>query len=320
MEKYLDTPVLFLIFNRPEETKRVFETIRKAKPKQLFVAADGPRTKLPEDIECCRKAKEIAIGVDWNCDLKTLFRVENRGCGQAVSEAITWFFQNVEEGIILEDDCICDESFFHFASQLLEKYRTNYNIMHIGAHGPSANFIADSNYSFIKYPLVWGWATWRRAWDHYDYQMIKWPINGKDILKLHYPKEKGMRTYWDKIYTTVFNKQVDTWDYQWAFACMKNQGLSIFPHTNLVKNIGFNVNATHTVDRNHTRANMRISHFKMPINHPNAISLNISADRLVEHYVFELDSNGPSIVKTNLLEYVKNKFRKIKKIVVRSAY
>src|SRR5258708_3549575 len=177
-ESSFNTPILFLIFNRPFPTRRVFAEIRKARPAKLFVAADGPRPDKPEDLETCRETREIIKDIDWPCEVQTLFRDKNLGCGVAVSGAITWFFQNVEQGIILEDDCLPDPSFFPFCTELLERYKDDERILLI-----SGNFLQQKNKKFMVkasyygtlIPHLWGWASWRRAWAKYDFNLTKWP-------------------------------------------------------------------------------------------------------------------------------------------------
>lgn len=167
--KSFTTPILFLIFNRPETTERVFQQIRKIQPRQLFVSADGPRpTKIGEQ-ETCEQVQKIIQKIDWKCDLKTNYSEKNLGCRVAVSSGINWFFNHVYEGIILEDDCVPDISFFHFCETMLEYYRNDERIMHIGGFNYQDGIIRGSgSYYFSQLSHIWGWATWKRAWDKYD--------------------------------------------------------------------------------------------------------------------------------------------------------
>jgi len=241
------TPVLFLIFNRPETTEKVFETIRKQKPQYLYVAADGPRIDKEGEAEKCRQTREIINKIDWDCEVKTLFREENLGCKIAVSSAISWFFENVEEGIILEDDCLPSKSFFNYCEILLEKYRNDTRIMHISAENPIDDSFGESSYYFSKIPHIWGWATWKRAWKKYDVDFQ----NYNDFIKNNHIEnvfpEKYVQKYWNKIFSRVKDGKINTWDYQWTYALFINNGLSINPNLNMVSNIGFGVEgATHT--------------------------------------------------------------------------
>ncbi|KKP40288.1 MAG: hypothetical protein UR30_C0005G0069 [Candidatus Peregrinibacteria bacterium GW2011_GWC2_33_13] len=243
----LNTPVLFLIFNRPDTTEKVFEEIRKQKPKYLYVAADGPRADKDGEDEKCKQTREIINKIDWNCELKTLLREENLGCKMAVSSAISWFFENVEEGIILEDDCLPSRSFFNYCEILLEKYRHDTRIMHISAENPLDESFGDGSYYFSQIPHIWGWASWRRAWQKYDVDFGDFDYFIKNNLIQNVFPEKYSQKYWNKIFSRVKEGKINTWDYQWTYALFVNNGLSINPNKNMVSNIGFGVEgATHT--------------------------------------------------------------------------
>ena len=235
----LKTAVLFLIFNRPETTQQVFDAIRTQKPRCLYVAADGPRANVSGEKEKCQAARDIVQQIDWDCELKTLFREENLGCGRAVSSAISWFFDNVEEGIILEDDCLPNKEFFYFCEKLLERYRYDDEVMSIGG----SNFLrgnrrGESSYYFSSHFHVWGWASWRRAWVKYDYE-----AESMTEERLQPILDRKFISYGEKrIYINMFNemkiRRVDTWDYQWFFTHLFSDGLTIIPNANLVTNIG----------------------------------------------------------------------------------
>jgi len=246
-----DTPVLLLIFNRPDTTRQVFEAIRRAQPRQLFVAADGPRVHRAADADPCRQAREVVAGVDWNCEVNTLFRDANLGCGKAVSEAINWFFTQVEEGIILEDDTVPDQSFFPYCAQLLDRYREHSQVMHIsGTNFQFGRKRGPASYYFSNYFHVWGWATWRRAWRRYDFEMAGWEaLLAEDGLKKTVATESEY-TYWRQVFTNVKKGLVDTWDYQWLFSIWASGGLCVTPNVNLVSNIGAGDQATHTTADN----------------------------------------------------------------------
>lgn len=250
MQNEFNTPILFLIFNRPDAAKEVFEMIKKIKPKKLFLASDGQRSDIEaETVISIRKMVEGSI--DWECELKVLYREKNLGCKKAVSEAVDWFFDQVEEGIILEDDCLPNQSFFWFCQDLLEKYRNDNRIMHIGG----ANFQhgikrGSGSYYFSKFSHIWGWATWRRAWKLYDVDMKSYPEFIKDNIVDQLWSKKYMRRFWIKAFDSVYTGKLDTWDFQWTYAVFANGGLSVVPNENLVTNIGFGVNATHTKGKN----------------------------------------------------------------------
>lgn len=263
----LTTPVLFLIFNRPDTTQVVFNEIRKARPAKLFIAADGPRIERPEELGKCRQTREIAAQVDWKCEVNTLFRDNNLGCREAVSSAINWFFESVKEGIVLEDDCLPDQSFFPFCEELLNRYRHDNRVMQING----SNYLTSwdkqrESYFFSKYGPVWGWASWKRAWNYYDARMTSWPeIKERHLYDFCDSKEEIAAR--KKIYDDVHSGKIDTWDYQWGLAKMINSGLSVTPCSNLVTNIGFSVNATHTTVGNKF-ANMNRFSLPFPLKHP----------------------------------------------------
>lgn len=239
----LETPVAFLIFNRPDLTRRVFEAIAKARPTKLLVVADGPR--FPAEAEKCERARRIVEKVDWDCEVLTNFAEGNLGCKRRVSSGLDWVFSLVNEAIILEDDCLPAPSFFSFCQALLERYRHDERIMHISGN----NFQleedgTDYSYYFSKYSNVWGWASWRRAWQHYDVQMAAWPLI-RNKVELGW-EDKVEQKYWTGIFDSVYGGEIDTWDYQWILTCLSQSGLSIVPATNLVSNIGFRSDATHT--------------------------------------------------------------------------
>lgn len=245
--KQLKTPVLLLIFNRPESTQQVFTKIRQAAPTKLFVAADGPRDNRPEDQALCTQTRQIIDQIDWPCEVKTLFRDKNLGCGVAPSEAITWFFSHVDQGIILEDDCVPHESFFHFCEAMLDYYKNDTRVMHIG--GTSNNCSRDNSYYFTRIPRIWGWATWARAWKAYDFHMKSLPKFEKNQeIKNIFPQEI-LQITWGSTFKKVYkqaHKNPTVWDFQWTYTVLSQHGLCITPTKNLICNIGFNEHATHT--------------------------------------------------------------------------
>ncbi len=263
-----NTPVLFLIFNRPELTERVFHVIKESKPARLFIAADGPRPAIAGEKEKCEKTRKIIEGIDWDCEVKTLFRDENMGCGKAVSSAINWFFEHVEQGIILEDDCLPDPFFFDFCDQLLNKYADNENIAHIS--GVAVQYGLKStkaSYFFSNIPHMWGWATWKRAWSKYDFEIF----DTYDTSRLD--------PYWVNHFQGAVNGDVDTWDYQWVCCIFKNNALCITPVIPLVDNIGFDTTATHTILKPDWYFNEPLK-ADLKLIHPGKINVNNKADAL----------------------------------------
>lgn len=236
----LTAPVLFLIFRRPDTTARVFEAIRAAKPTRLFVSADGPRGGRPEEAERCRMARELATAVDWDCELRTNFRPDNVGCKLAVSGGIRWFFDHVDEGIILEDDCLPSQSFFWFCQDLLHRYRDDERVMQIsGANFQFGRTYGDGSYYFSKLNDVWGWATWRRAWAHCDLTMASFPaFKGAGEIS-NYLDEREMADWLMSYFEEAFAGPSNVWSSQWSYAMCVHNGLTIVPNVNLVANIGF---------------------------------------------------------------------------------
>jgi hypothetical protein len=284
--KELKTAVLFLVFNRPDTTRQVFEAIRKAKPPRLYVAADGPREDKLGEVERVEEVRTIATGVDWPCEVKTLFRDKNLGCKKGVSAAITWFFEQEERGIILEDDCLPHLDFFSFCENLLDRYLNDERIFAItGDNFQNGKWRGDASYYFSKYPHVWGWATWRRAWKHYQFGINFWPKwRDSDVWK-KYKSDKIERRYWQKIFDSCYAGQIDSWDYPWTASTWYKNGMTATPNVNLVSNIGHGDNATHTYDKKSKLSNiptMELSH----IIHPKQIIIDIEADRFAFDNVF----------------------------------
>jgi hypothetical protein len=282
----LHTPVAFFIFNRPNVTRRVFDRIRNAKPSTLLVIADGPRGIHQEDQEKCRQVTEIVdTGVDWPCTVLKNYSETNLGCRKRVSSGLDWVFENVESAIILEDDCLPDPTFFPFCEELLLRYQDDERIMMIsGDNFQFGKTRTKDSYYFSRYAHIWGWASWRRAWRHYDAHMQNWPyIRDSELLRSILPESKALAR-WKKIFRLTFAGVFDTWDYQWVFACWINNGLSILPQHNLVSNIGFGTEGTHTSEKNQLAAiNTRPIDF--PLQHPITVMRNYEADVFTENLV-----------------------------------
>lgn len=294
-----ETPILFLIFNRPETTQRVFEMIREKKPQKLFIAADGPRKSTKQDKIKCAKTRKIVEAVDWDCELKLLFRDENLGCKIAVSSAIDWFFNHVDEGIVLEDDCLPNKTFFDFTSQLLNEYRFNEEVMHIG--GVNFQFgkkWGSSSYYFSRFVHVWGWATWKRAWKKYDVNINSFPNFKRSGKMKQIFNSKYLQKYWLNLFEKLFKNQIDTWDGQWVFTIYNNNGVAIIPNENLVTNIGFGEDSTHTRKIN-VFSEIPTREIKNIV-HP--IKIQVSEDA---------DSNYARLLKVNFFDKLINKINKI---------
>lgn len=241
----LKTPVLFLVFNRLETTIQVFEVIREVKPPRLYISADGPREYMQGESEKVQSVRDFIIqSIDWECEVRTLFNNQNLGCKYAVSNAITWFFENEEQGIILEDDCLPSHSFFWFCEELLTKYKDDLRVWHVS--GTNLLIKAGhkfSDYYFSKFNLIWGWASWANRWKNYDVEIDS--IQNINFIEETFNNKESI-TYWRKIFEDVKKKKIDTWDYQYTFSMWDNGGLAIIPSVNLISNIGFGKEATHT--------------------------------------------------------------------------
>lgn len=273
----LNNAVLFLVFNRPHTTAQVFEAIRQAKPPRLYVAADGPRSGRDGEAERVAQVREIATAVDWPCDIKTLFREENLGCKQAVSSAITWFFEHEEQGIILEDDCLPHPDFFRFCDALLERYANDERVSVItGDNFQQGRKRGEASYYFSKYNHVWGWASWRRAWKLYDGDLSFWPTWKLSADWSNKFSDKVEQRYWEKIFDRMYAKQIDTWDYPWTASIWYQGGLTVTPNVNLVTNIGFGEDATHThkIAKRHIVQSQALGQ----LSHPKNVKQNLQAD------------------------------------------
>jgi hypothetical protein len=252
-------PVLLILFNREDTTSQVFDCIRLQRPERLFLAADGPRPGVETDVKACQRARAVVECVDWPCQVQRRFRSENLGCARGPADAITWFFENVEEGIILEDDCLPHPSFFQFAAEILEKYRDEPRIMHVSGN----NFLraqkrGRASYYFSKWTHNWGWATWRRAWQHFDLNLLPEPY------RFH------------------------IWDGAWRLSVEKQGGLAVAPNVNLVTNIGCgHPSATHTHSDSPQYANLKSEPMIFPLMHPRRIR---RMDRYTDYSVLRDDN------------------------------
>ncbi len=281
------TPIAFLIFNRPETTSRVFDAIRQAKPLKLLIVADGPRPDRAGEAELCEKTRRIATNVDWPCEVLTNFADTNLGCKKRVSSGIDWVFRTVPEAIILEDDCLPHPTFFRFCEELLERYRDDERIMMIsGDNFQFGRRRSAHSYYYSHFTHIWGWASWRRAWQHYDVDMALWPaIRDGGWLRDLLGDSASVR-HWMNIYDRVSRGEINTWDYQWTFACRLQSGLSIMPNVNLVSNIGFHAGATHTAHDSPFSA-MPAEPMQFPLDHPSAIDRNVEADVYTQRMMYD---------------------------------
>lgn len=270
-----DVPILFINYNRPLLTKIVFEEIKKIKPSKLFIAFDGPKEGVLGDTERCLSVRKVFQGqIDWDCKLQTLFQIKNLGGKWGGYTAIKWFFENVTEGIILEDDDLPDHSFFPYCKELLEKYRNNERIgMISGDNFQFGNNFTEDDYYFSKYIHGWGWATWRRTWELLDIDMKDWP-EIKDTNWMPWIDNAREILFWHDTLERMYNGANDAWDYQFCYCLWKNQMLNIIPNINLVTNIG----ADGTHGGNNRMINQPRKKMAFPLKHPKEIKRFVQAD------------------------------------------
>ncbi|MCL1939702.1 MAG: hypothetical protein FWG04_03465 [Desulfovibrionaceae bacterium] len=278
------SPVLFMIFKRPETTARVFQAIREARPPRLYIAADGPRPDRPGEDGQCELARKAATAVDWDCDVKTLFRKKNLGCAVACSSAITWFFQQEREGIILEDDVLPHPDFFSFCDHMLDYYRDDPRIFQVSASNFQMGIKrGKGSYYFSWFNHIWGWATWARAWRHYDHSMQGLTRFIKEDLPHIFPYPPAARYFSDAFIHAKANN-IPTWAFRWFFATLKQKGLTILPNHNLARNIGFDADGTTCTSASlwdHVETGPM-----QEIIHPDRVEPDAEADRLTDAMVF----------------------------------
>jgi hypothetical protein len=283
------SPVLFLIFNRPDTTQRVFNSIREAQPPRLYIVADGPRAHKPGEVDRCNEARRIATSVDWPCELKTLFREQNLGCKLSVSKGIDWFFDNEEEGLIIEDDVLPVSSFYPYCDELLERYRHDARVAFVsGSNNVASRYCSPDSYFFSYHILIWGWATWRRAWRNFDVTMKDWPKWRRDGgLRRMSQGKLFFERYWQDIFDRVYAGEVDTWDFQWNFACWKRGMVTAIPKYNQTFNLGFGADSTHTMATAPRFIRDSIPNpLDFPLQHPPKVEGNTPGDVTIDRLVY----------------------------------
>lgn len=289
------TPVIFLIFKRPDVTAQVFEAIRQVKPPKLFIVADGPRSDKPNEAEKCAATRAILDQVDWDCQVFKNYSDVNLGCQKRVSSGLDWAFSQVEEAIILEDDCLPNLSFFRFCEELLEQYRHDSRMMTItGTNYQFGRQRTPYSYYFSRYNHCWGWATWRRAWNFFDLNMKLWPeIRDQGWLKdllIDIDLETNALQYWTDTFQSTYEGKINSWAFRWTFACWVHSGLTLIPNQNLVSNIGFTADATNMplADQKFIKkfANMEKKELIFPLKHPPFTIIDVEADSYTQRNNF----------------------------------
>jgi hypothetical protein len=275
----MNTPILLLCWRRPHTLRQVIDAIRPVAPTRLFVACDGPNShRLDEAKKVAATRDVIEQEIDWPCKIQLLYSDVNQGCRLGVSRAITWFFEQVEEGIILEDDCVPHPDFFPYCSTLLERYRHDTRIWCIsGNNFQSGHWRGDGSYYFSRYNHCWGWASWRRCWKHYDADLSHWPVLCSSGFLVSMFEDPLERSYWTRIWSRlVYEGKPDSWAYRWSFTCLANGGLTVLPNRNLVNNVGFGEDATHTMG---SAINTTIEEGIDLTRHPSFLLRDVAADR-----------------------------------------
>jgi hypothetical protein len=292
----LTTPILFLTFNRPDTTKLVFDEIRKARPNRLYVCSDGPRDDHATDRSLIDNVRGIVTDIDWECECEFFFRDKNVGSKICSSEAISWFFSKETEGIILEDDCLPDQSFFYYCKELLEKYRSDSRVWTIsGDYFQSGRQVNRYSYYYSKYFHCWGWATWRRVWQNWDDAMDLWPEAKENLLVGISDGNEAFIKYWSNLFERLYRKEIDHWDYKFMYTIWLQGGLNIVPCKNLVSNIGFGTNATNTTIHDYPLANLPRHQIELPLKHPPYMLKDIEADRFADRNVFQIGNDDSAI-------------------------
>jgi hypothetical protein len=311
----MNTPVAYIVFNRPESTQRVFAEIRRARPETLFIIADGPRDGVPADAEKCAAVRAIVENVDWPCTVHRLYSKVNLGCKVRPASGIDAVFQEVEECIILEDDCLPDPSFFPYCAELLARYRDDTRIMCVGGSNfQEGQTRGEASYYYSLFAHSWGWATWRRAWKKFDVDMPLWPaFRDSGMLGRLFGNANDVR-FWTREFDAVHSGRLNTWDWQWMFACWSQSGLVCLPNVNLIENLGFGEDATHT--EGDTLAVPRRT-LTFPLRHPDYVMRDEEDVIQTMRYRYEVNPHGR--LRRELDRFLRKSRRLLKRLCRSSA-
>ncbi|MGI9470094.1 MAG: glycosyltransferase family 2 protein [Rubripirellula sp.] len=301
------TPIAFILFNRPRETQIAFDVIRSIRPTELFLISDAARENRELEPLAVEKTRQIVADVDWPCQVRRIYAEANMGCGKRISSGITAAFEEVDRLIVLEDDCVAHPTFFPYAECLLDRYEDDPRVMAVSGDCFHSQFQSSAaSYYFSKYPHCWGWATWKRAWSLFQSHIPDWRqiILSRDFESLcHSTKE---RNYWLDVFERIARGRIDTWDFQWTLTCWKHQGLTALPKQNLISNIGFNSNGTHTQEAT-SLANLPT--FPMDIIcHPDQVLRDLRADQVTDEQIFSGPWREPGPMKR-----ITNKLRSLRR-------
>jgi hypothetical protein len=273
-------PVAYIVFNRPRHTRETFAAIREQRPAKLFIIADGPRPNYPTDADRCREVRQIVENIDWPCEVFRNYSDINLGCKKRVISGLDWVFEIVERAIIIEDDVLPHQDFYKYCEELLEYYKDEDRVMTItGDNFQNGCRRGTAAYYFSKYNHIWGWATWRRAWQKNDPSLSFWPEWKNSKSWRTHARCRKERNYWSKIFDQMYRNEIDTWDYPWTASVWYHGGLTATPNVNLVSNIGFGPDGTHTVT---TEDKDGAPTFPLgSLTHPGNLQQNQEADRFV---------------------------------------
>ena len=304
----MKTPVALIIFNRAEATAHTAEVIAQARPPKVFVFADGPRANHPEDAEKCAATRAVIDRLSWPCEVVKRYSDANLGCGVGPTTGLNWVFEQTDRAIILEDDCVAHPSFFGYCDELLEKFRDDERVMQIaGSNFQCGHQRGEYSYFFSKFKICWGWATWRRAWRHMDMSVKLWPRLRESTWLLELTGDSRVAQHWAEQFERAYQACgiVDYWDYQWLFATWVQNGLCVMPNVNMISNIGFNEEATHTTWTESRWARLPLQQMMFPLLHPPFVM----RDREADEYFIQQVVAAELAAKETFLQRVQKKVR-----------
>jgi hypothetical protein len=283
-----ETPILLLVFNRPDKVRQLISALALVKPKKLYVSSDGPRVGVVADVQKCQETRALFLELPWECEVMTNFSDRNLGCMSGPVSGINWFFSHVEEGIILEDDCIPSPAFFPYITELLNQYRHDEQIMHLSGTSflTGMNIAINERYYFSHIAHGWGWATWKRAWNKFDIKMSELEGLPKKLEDNNTFISKRQRRFWVNLFKHVQTADNGIWDAQWEYSILNNQGICITPAVSLIENIGFDADATHTKAPSGQLLGRKFKTAELPSTLPSIKVVNKAFDKLETDAVF----------------------------------
>jgi len=277
----LETPVALFVFNRPATTRAVLEAVASARPKSLLVVADGPRSERSNDQDLCRETRRLIDDVSWPCDIVTNYSDDNLGCDERIVSGLDWVFSRVDRAIVLEDDCVPDVTFFPFCEELLDRYSDDRRVYTVRGFSPvRPRRPTDTSYHFSRINHTWGWATWARAWRHYDREMRRW----RELRETNWLHDRMPTAAHAQVVKRLFDERYageHSWDYQWEYSALVQDGVAAVPNCNLVRNVGFGPGGTHLVDPSARMAAIasKTSPMAFPLRHPTEVTVSRETDR-----------------------------------------